>query len=51
MVEATLLVFGALLLPFDIHHTMQRVLQHPSPYYTTNTSASNLYTFWYCPDV
>jgi hypothetical protein len=51
MVEATLLVFGALLLPFDLHHTMQRVLQHPFSYRTTNTSASNLDTFWYYLDV
>jgi hypothetical protein len=46
MVEATLLVFGALLLPFDIHHTVQRVLQQPSSCRTTNTSALNLGTFW-----
>jgi hypothetical protein len=51
MVEATLLVFGALLLPSDIHHIVQCVLQHPSSYRTTKTSASNLDTFWFCPDV
>jgi hypothetical protein len=51
MVEAILLVFGALLLPFDIRHTVQHVLQHLSSYRTTNTSASNPDTFWYYPDL
>jgi hypothetical protein len=45
MVAATLLVFGALLLPSDIHHTVQHELQHLSSYRTTNTSALNLGTF------
>jgi hypothetical protein len=45
MVAATLLVFGALLLSSNIHHTVQRELQHPSSYRTTNTSALNLGTF------
>jgi hypothetical protein len=39
MVAVTLLVFGALLLPFDIHHTVQRELQHLSSYRTTNIFA------------
>jgi hypothetical protein len=51
MVEATLLVFGALPLPSNTRHTVQRVLQHLSSHRTTNTFILNPDTFWYCPDV
>jgi hypothetical protein len=45
MVAVTLLAFGILLLPSDIHHTVQHELQHLSSYHTTNNSALNLGTF------
>jgi hypothetical protein len=50
MVEAILLVFGALLLLSGIHHTVQHVLQHPSSFHTTSISVSNIDTFWYYLD-
>jgi hypothetical protein len=49
MIESILLVFGALLLPSGIHHTVKRVLQHHSSFHSTSISISNLDTFWYYP--